>query len=335
MKTRTPPKNTHTLIQPFHARTLPELGMKHSCVTVNAADLATHLSWKKYSTSVPVRPFWVWRHILDTARIMRKLRRRESLLFLWHKGLSRSGATLVGRGISVAACWVKTEFRKTSPSLSVNKSVVGGLFTCPLPLHQQGPRGNRWTLQWRLHGYLSRCGTLPTHVLLRPLQIKTAKRVESCVLLHCFYTGIQEGTQCTKCKNEWALKTSIALLYVLCTLLTIAVAALGYKGKTGRSLKTLLHWSQKQLPICIIKHPSDAVCIVNNVQMNQLQRSNKFHMIWFLLLHAARRGTVSTVSFLSVKHEINVLRLCYIVIIYTLYQKWSHWSIPLSFYLHI
>ncbi|XP_005738870.1 collectin-12 [Pundamilia nyererei] len=41
--------------------------------------------------------------------------------------------------------------------------------------------------------------------------------------------GIQEGTQCTKCKNEWALKTSIALLYVLCTLLTIAVAILGYK----------------------------------------------------------------------------------------------------------
>ncbi|KAM7369799.1 hypothetical protein PAMP_011090 [Pampus punctatissimus] len=40
---------------------------------------------------------------------------------------------------------------------------------------------------------------------------------------------IQEGTQCTKCKNEWALKTSIALLYVLCTLLTIAVAVLGYK----------------------------------------------------------------------------------------------------------
>uniref|UniRef100_A0A3Q3W9L0 Collectin-12 n=1 Tax=Mola mola TaxID=94237 RepID=A0A3Q3W9L0_MOLML len=43
------------------------------------------------------------------------------------------------------------------------------------------------------------------------------------------YTGIQEGTQCTKCKNEWPLKTSIALLYVLCTLLTIAVAVLGYK----------------------------------------------------------------------------------------------------------
>ncbi|KAM9827171.1 collectin-12-like [Neosynchiropus ocellatus] len=41
--------------------------------------------------------------------------------------------------------------------------------------------------------------------------------------------GIQEGTQCTKCKNEWALKTSIGLLYVLCTLLTIAVAVLGYK----------------------------------------------------------------------------------------------------------
>ncbi|KAM6978038.1 collectin-12-like isoform 2-T2 [Aplochiton taeniatus] len=41
--------------------------------------------------------------------------------------------------------------------------------------------------------------------------------------------AIQEGTECTKCKNEWALKTSIALLYVLCTLLTIAVAVLGYK----------------------------------------------------------------------------------------------------------
>ncbi|KAK7881742.1 hypothetical protein WMY93_030151 [Mugilogobius chulae] len=41
--------------------------------------------------------------------------------------------------------------------------------------------------------------------------------------------GIQEGSQCTKCKNEWALKTSIALLYVLCMLLTIAVAVLGYK----------------------------------------------------------------------------------------------------------
>ncbi|TNN65844.1 Collectin-12 [Liparis tanakae] len=42
--------------------------------------------------------------------------------------------------------------------------------------------------------------------------------------------GIQEGTQCTKCKNEWALKASIALLYVLCTLLVIAVAVLGYKA---------------------------------------------------------------------------------------------------------
>lgn len=41
--------------------------------------------------------------------------------------------------------------------------------------------------------------------------------------------AIQEGSQCTKCKNDWALKTSIALLYVLCTLLTIAVAVLGYK----------------------------------------------------------------------------------------------------------
>ncbi|XP_077480960.1 collectin-12-like [Stigmatopora argus] len=41
--------------------------------------------------------------------------------------------------------------------------------------------------------------------------------------------AIQEGTHCTKCKKEWALKTSIALLYVLCTLLGVAVALLGYK----------------------------------------------------------------------------------------------------------
>uniref|UniRef100_H3B614 Collectin-12 n=1 Tax=Latimeria chalumnae TaxID=7897 RepID=H3B614_LATCH len=42
--------------------------------------------------------------------------------------------------------------------------------------------------------------------------------------------GIQEGTQCTKCKNNWALKFSIILLYVLCALLTITVAILGYKA---------------------------------------------------------------------------------------------------------
>uniref|UniRef100_H3DMS9 Collectin-12 n=1 Tax=Tetraodon nigroviridis TaxID=99883 RepID=H3DMS9_TETNG len=42
--------------------------------------------------------------------------------------------------------------------------------------------------------------------------------------------GIQEGTECTKCKNDRALRVAIALLYVLCTLLTIAVAVLGYKA---------------------------------------------------------------------------------------------------------
>ncbi|KAK5860187.1 hypothetical protein PBY51_021682 [Eleginops maclovinus] len=41
--------------------------------------------------------------------------------------------------------------------------------------------------------------------------------------------GIQEGSECTKCKNDWALRAAIALLYVLCALLTIAVAILGYK----------------------------------------------------------------------------------------------------------
>ncbi|KAM8838348.1 collectin-12 [Synchiropus picturatus] len=41
--------------------------------------------------------------------------------------------------------------------------------------------------------------------------------------------GIQEGSECTRCKNDWALRASIALLYVLCALLTIAVAVLGFK----------------------------------------------------------------------------------------------------------
>ncbi|XP_023820983.1 collectin-12 isoform X1 [Oryzias latipes] len=41
--------------------------------------------------------------------------------------------------------------------------------------------------------------------------------------------GIQEGSECTKCKNDWVLRAAIALLYVLCALLTIAVAVLGYK----------------------------------------------------------------------------------------------------------
>lgn len=46
-----------------------------------------------------------------------------------------------------------------------------------------------------------------------------------------FLAGIQEGSECTKCKNDWALRAAIALLYVLCALLTIAVAVLGYKGQ--------------------------------------------------------------------------------------------------------
>uniref|UniRef100_A0A3Q0SDB6 Collectin-12 n=1 Tax=Amphilophus citrinellus TaxID=61819 RepID=A0A3Q0SDB6_AMPCI len=59
-------------------------------------------------------------------------------------------------------------------------------------------------------------------------QLKVPDLKQKCAYKQ-FTFRIQEGTQCTKCKNEWALKTSIALLYVLCTLLTIAVAVLGYK----------------------------------------------------------------------------------------------------------
>lgn len=51
--------------------------------------------------------------------------------------------------------------------------------------------------------------------------------------------GIQEGTECTKCKNDWALRAAIALLYVLCALLTIAVAVLGFKGKSKQKSKWL------------------------------------------------------------------------------------------------
>ncbi|XP_078072206.1 collectin-12 [Mustelus asterias] len=41
--------------------------------------------------------------------------------------------------------------------------------------------------------------------------------------------GIQEGPQCNRCRNNWALKFAILLLYVLCAMLTITVAILGYK----------------------------------------------------------------------------------------------------------
>lgn len=75
----------------------------------------------------------------------------------------------------------------------------------------------------------------------------------SCIKTLCYFSvaGIQEGSECTKCKNDWALRVAIALLYVLCALLTIAVAVLGYKGK-----KSSWHW-QTHLSfsvMCIILH---------------------------------------------------------------------------------
>uniref|UniRef100_A0A3B3ZFK7 Collectin-12 n=1 Tax=Periophthalmus magnuspinnatus TaxID=409849 RepID=A0A3B3ZFK7_9GOBI len=70
------------------------------------------------------------------------------------------------------------------------------------------------------------------------------------VIFLCVSEGIQEGSQCTKCKNEWALKTSIALLYVLCILLTIAVAVLGYKGNNNTHVVMNSIWSlQRQLSV--------------------------------------------------------------------------------------
>lgn len=66
---------------------------------------------------------------------------------------------------------------------------------------------------------------------------KISKTVSAyCILISAkillYVAGIQEGTECTKCKNDWALRAAIALLYVLCALLTIAVAILGYKGES-------------------------------------------------------------------------------------------------------
>ena len=64
-----------------------------------------------------------------------------------------------------------------------------------------------------------------------PLRLSFLTQSFSCCLF-CL-AGIQEGTECTKCKNDWVLRAAIALLYVLCALLTIAVAVLGYKGKSS------------------------------------------------------------------------------------------------------
>lgn len=63
--------------------------------------------------------------------------------------------------------------------------------------------------------------------------------------MFCFlsFTGIQEGNECTKCKNDWALRAAIALLFVLCALLTIAVAVLGYKGKNSPFILMFLYRS--------------------------------------------------------------------------------------------
>lgn len=83
---------------------------------------------------------------------------------------------------------------------------------------------------------------LVTSAFLVPCGTNTASDLPLCFLIFlllcllccccCRLAGIQEGTECTKCKNDWALRAAIALLYVLCALLTIAVAVLGYKGES-------------------------------------------------------------------------------------------------------
>lgn len=148
------------------------------------------------------------------------------------------------------------EFRKTSLSLRVNKSRGGGCFCVPCSFTARAPEGTAGlfnvdsrpvcpdvALPDSESPYLTPNSTHMPVVDVAALKMnnKAVNCIELCVFLYPSHTGIQEGTQCTKCKNEWALKTSIALLYVLCTLLTIAVAVLGYKGETiplvGSSLK--------------------------------------------------------------------------------------------------
>lgn len=120
--------------------------------------------------------------------------------------------------------------------LSVNKSAGGIVFVSPAP-SLPGPWGKCFNVDSR--AVCPDVGLLDTkspqrNTALYPISSLdfaewTVTWTQQCFLSFS-HTGIQEGTQCTKCKNEWALKTSIALLYVLCTLLTIAVAVLGYKG---------------------------------------------------------------------------------------------------------
>lgn len=68
-------------------------------------------------------------------------------------------------------------------------------------------------------------------IVLHPNFGPTCPPVDSLWHGSWFVSGIQEGSECTKCKNDWVLRAAIALLYVLCALLTIAVAVLGYKGE--------------------------------------------------------------------------------------------------------
>lgn len=77
------------------------------------------------------------------------------------------------------------------------------------------------------------------------------------------FAGIQEGTQCTKCKNNWALKFSIILLYILCALLTITVAILGYKGMYAFS--TTFHF---QLSIQAYLHILDRQAVYHIFTLN-------------------------------------------------------------------
>ncbi|XP_016126144.1 collectin-12 isoform X2 [Sinocyclocheilus grahami] len=105
--------------------------------------------------------------------------------------------------------------------------------------------------------------------------------------------GIQEGSECTKCKNDWALRVAIALLYVLCALLTIAVAVLGYKDdQTGEksenatsellSFKMEIQTLQKQLSDVAVK-ASNNRAVLNELQLAGEDMQSGHHSLRDLL----------------------------------------------------
>ena len=234
MNTRTPwipphtHTHTHTALPTFSlTHTLPGLEIKHSCVPVSV-NLTIHWLWKitskkVYSINVPKS----WGSGLDCG---------------WKMKMHKSR---LKRAIFVNTDWVPSEkWVQENKYVAESKQISGGdCFCVPCPFTSRALR-DAGLFNVDSRAVCPDVGLLESqansrlrqhvrfkHFCSHKLHNRHQNLMNHVAFFYCFLTGIQEGTQCTKCKNEWALKTSIALLYVLCTLLTIAVAVLGYKGK--------------------------------------------------------------------------------------------------------